>query len=150
MASDHRNAFPAATELSFFLRQKEERTMLEDTKAALLDLDKVTVFFRQLEDECLVASMRLHQERLTLPIQTTPLLMSSCVIRPTLNKWKPLRAKLTFYHCRFCFLFSGLNRELKQHHTGSINHLKQGHSMRSLRVLVGLVLKIRRPLLDRL
>lgn len=30
--------------------------MLEDTKAALLDLDKVTVFFRQLEDECLVAN----------------------------------------------------------------------------------------------
>ncbi|KAM9785487.1 phosphatidylinositol 3,4,5-trisphosphate-dependent Rac exchanger 1 protein [Neosynchiropus ocellatus] len=36
--------------------EKEERTMLEDTKAALLDLDKVTVFFRQLEDECLVAN----------------------------------------------------------------------------------------------
>uniref|UniRef100_A0A673B9S4 Phosphatidylinositol 3,4,5-trisphosphate-dependent Rac exchanger 1 protein n=1 Tax=Sphaeramia orbicularis TaxID=375764 RepID=A0A673B9S4_9TELE len=35
---------------------KVERTMLEDTKAALLDLDKVTVFFRQLEDECLVAN----------------------------------------------------------------------------------------------
>ncbi|XP_061656791.1 phosphatidylinositol 3,4,5-trisphosphate-dependent Rac exchanger 1 protein isoform X1 [Syngnathoides biaculeatus] len=33
---------------------KEERTMLEDTKAALSDLDKVTVFFRQLEDECLI------------------------------------------------------------------------------------------------
>uniref|UniRef100_A0A672IZW8 Phosphatidylinositol 3,4,5-trisphosphate-dependent Rac exchanger 1 protein n=1 Tax=Salarias fasciatus TaxID=181472 RepID=A0A672IZW8_SALFA len=38
------------------LVRKEERTMLEDTKAALLDLDKVTVFFRQLEDECLVAN----------------------------------------------------------------------------------------------
>ncbi|XP_054626845.1 phosphatidylinositol 3,4,5-trisphosphate-dependent Rac exchanger 1 protein isoform X1 [Dunckerocampus dactyliophorus] len=35
---------------------KEERTMLEDTKAALSDLDKVTVFFRQLVDECLVAN----------------------------------------------------------------------------------------------
>uniref|UniRef100_A0A8C6L213 Phosphatidylinositol-3,4,5-trisphosphate dependent Rac exchange factor 1 n=1 Tax=Nothobranchius furzeri TaxID=105023 RepID=A0A8C6L213_NOTFU len=35
---------------------KEERTMLEDTKAALLDLDKVTVFFKPLEDECLVAN----------------------------------------------------------------------------------------------
>uniref|UniRef100_A0A3Q1FSR4 Phosphatidylinositol-3,4,5-trisphosphate-dependent Rac exchange factor 1 n=1 Tax=Acanthochromis polyacanthus TaxID=80966 RepID=A0A3Q1FSR4_9TELE len=35
---------------------KEERTMLEDTKAALLDLDKVTVFFRPLEDECLVTN----------------------------------------------------------------------------------------------
>uniref|UniRef100_A0A3Q3MJP7 Phosphatidylinositol 3,4,5-trisphosphate-dependent Rac exchanger 1 protein n=1 Tax=Labrus bergylta TaxID=56723 RepID=A0A3Q3MJP7_9LABR len=35
---------------------KEQRTMLEDTKAALLDLDKVTVFFRQLEDEFLVAN----------------------------------------------------------------------------------------------
>uniref|UniRef100_A0A7N8YIC1 Phosphatidylinositol 3,4,5-trisphosphate-dependent Rac exchanger 1 protein n=1 Tax=Mastacembelus armatus TaxID=205130 RepID=A0A7N8YIC1_9TELE len=35
---------------------KEERTMLEDTKAALLDLDKVTVFFRQLEEECLVSN----------------------------------------------------------------------------------------------
>uniref|UniRef100_A0A671YAN6 Phosphatidylinositol-3,4,5-trisphosphate dependent Rac exchange factor 1 n=1 Tax=Sparus aurata TaxID=8175 RepID=A0A671YAN6_SPAAU len=38
------------------LVRTEERTMLEDTKAALLDLDKVTVFFRQLEDECLVAN----------------------------------------------------------------------------------------------
>uniref|UniRef100_A0A3P8UTL3 Phosphatidylinositol-3,4,5-trisphosphate dependent Rac exchange factor 1 n=1 Tax=Cynoglossus semilaevis TaxID=244447 RepID=A0A3P8UTL3_CYNSE len=35
---------------------REERTMLEDTKAALSDLDKVTVFFRQLEDECLVTN----------------------------------------------------------------------------------------------
>ncbi|XP_023185695.1 phosphatidylinositol 3,4,5-trisphosphate-dependent Rac exchanger 1 protein isoform X1 [Xiphophorus maculatus] len=35
---------------------KAERTMLEDTKAALLDLDKVSVFFRPLEDECLVAN----------------------------------------------------------------------------------------------
>ncbi|CAK6955095.1 phosphatidylinositol 3%2C4,5-trisphosphate-dependent Rac exchanger 1 protein [Scomber scombrus] len=35
---------------------KGERTMLEDTKAALLDLDKVTVFFKPLEDECLVAN----------------------------------------------------------------------------------------------
>ncbi|XP_061623647.1 phosphatidylinositol 3,4,5-trisphosphate-dependent Rac exchanger 1 protein [Phyllopteryx taeniolatus] len=35
---------------------KEERTMLEDTKAALSDLDKVTVFFRQLDDECLIAN----------------------------------------------------------------------------------------------
>lgn len=42
--------------------------MLEDTKAALLDLDKVTVFFRQLENECLVASKRLHEQSLTLPI----------------------------------------------------------------------------------
>ena len=41
--------------------------MLEDTKAALLDLDKVTVFFRPLEDECLVASKRnsVDKERLT-------------------------------------------------------------------------------------
>ncbi|MEQ2206508.1 hypothetical protein XENOCAPTIV_030341 [Xenoophorus captivus] len=47
-----------APHLSFFslLWQKAERTMLEDTKAALLDLDKVTVFFRPLEDECLVAN----------------------------------------------------------------------------------------------
>lgn len=62
------------------LRQKEERTMLEDTKAALLDLDKVTVFFRQLEDECLVASKRLYQQRLTRLIQTSLLLMSSCMV----------------------------------------------------------------------
>ncbi len=54
--------------------------MLEDTKAALLDLDKVTVFFRQLEDECLVASKKLYQQRLTWFIQTTVLLMSSCMI----------------------------------------------------------------------
>lgn len=68
--------------LSFLslLLQKEERTMLEDTKAALLDLDKVTVFFRQLEDECLVASKKLYQQRLTWFIQTTVLLMSSCMI----------------------------------------------------------------------
>uniref|UniRef100_A0A669CAM3 Phosphatidylinositol-3,4,5-trisphosphate dependent Rac exchange factor 1 n=1 Tax=Oreochromis niloticus TaxID=8128 RepID=A0A669CAM3_ORENI len=42
--------------LHFQSTLKEERTMLEDTKAALSDLDKVTVFFRQLEDECLVAN----------------------------------------------------------------------------------------------
>ena len=41
--------------------------MLEATKAALLDLDKVTVFFKPLEDECLVASKRLRQPRLTGP-----------------------------------------------------------------------------------
>uniref|UniRef100_A0AAY4ELP1 Phosphatidylinositol 3,4,5-trisphosphate-dependent Rac exchanger 1 protein n=1 Tax=Denticeps clupeoides TaxID=299321 RepID=A0AAY4ELP1_9TELE len=35
---------------------REERTMLEDTKAALLDLDKVTVSFRQQKDQCLVAN----------------------------------------------------------------------------------------------
>lgn len=51
-------------------RQREERTMLEDTKAALQDLDKVTVFFRQLENECLVAS-----EHLLLP--NTKLLIPS-------------------------------------------------------------------------
>lgn len=44
--------------------------MLEDTKAALQDLDKVTVFFRQLENECLVAS-----EHLLLP--NTKLLIPS-------------------------------------------------------------------------
>ncbi|XP_056444393.1 phosphatidylinositol 3,4,5-trisphosphate-dependent Rac exchanger 1 protein [Gadus chalcogrammus] len=33
---------------------KEERTMLEDTKAALLDLDKLTVFFKQTQNEYLV------------------------------------------------------------------------------------------------
>lgn len=70
-------SYRATTELFFFFNsplpwQKEERTMLEDTKAALLDLDKVTVFFRQLEDECLVASKRLHHERLTLPIHHPP------------------------------------------------------------------------------
>lgn len=45
--------------------------MLEDTKAALLDLDKVTVFFRQLEDECLVASKKLYEESLTWLIQAS-------------------------------------------------------------------------------
>ncbi|KAK0143831.1 Phosphatidylinositol 3,4,5-trisphosphate-dependent Rac exchanger 1 protein [Merluccius polli] len=35
---------------------KEECTMLEDTKAALLDLDKLTVFFKRTEDEYLVAN----------------------------------------------------------------------------------------------
>lgn len=74
------------SEISFFPLQKEERTMLEDTKAALLDLDKVTVFFRQLEDECLVASKRVHQQRKTWFIQTRLLLMSSCIIGQSLNK----------------------------------------------------------------
>ncbi|KAG9331185.1 hypothetical protein JZ751_019899 [Albula glossodonta] len=37
---------------------KQERAMLEDTKAALLDLDRVTVCFGQLEDDCLVATDR--------------------------------------------------------------------------------------------
>nr|XP_014341611.1 PREDICTED: phosphatidylinositol 3,4,5-trisphosphate-dependent Rac exchanger 1 protein [Latimeria chalumnae] len=35
---------------------KEERTMLEDTTVALSDLDKVTFYFRQLEEEYLVAN----------------------------------------------------------------------------------------------
>lgn len=54
--------------------------MLEDTKAALSDLDKVTVFFRQLEDECLVASKRLYEQSLAWPIQATLLLMGSCMV----------------------------------------------------------------------
>lgn len=59
-----------------FFHQKEEQTMLEDTKAALSDLDKVTVFFRQLEDECLVASKRCGQN----PLQQ----MGCCMVRLTL------------------------------------------------------------------
>lgn len=52
--------------------------MLEDTKAALSDLDKVTVFFRQLEDECLVASKRRGHNQ-TLPLVQVPLqLTGSC------------------------------------------------------------------------
>ncbi|XP_036387766.1 phosphatidylinositol 3,4,5-trisphosphate-dependent Rac exchanger 1 protein-like [Megalops cyprinoides] len=39
---------------------QEERIMLEDTKGALQDLDKVTVFFRQLEDECLVTNTSVY------------------------------------------------------------------------------------------
>lgn len=35
-----------------------------------------------------------------------------------------------------------MNRELKQHCNGSINHLKQGQSMQSLEVLIVLVLQI--------
>lgn len=42
--------------------------MLEDTKTALSDLDKVTVFFRQLEDECLVASKTPAIEAAPRPI----------------------------------------------------------------------------------
>lgn len=34
--------------------------MLEDTKATLQDLEKVTVLFRPLENECLVPSMIAH------------------------------------------------------------------------------------------
>lgn len=54
--------------------------MLEDTKAALSDLDRVTVFFRQLEDECLVASKRRGPNQ-TLPLARVPLqLMGSCLV----------------------------------------------------------------------
>ncbi|XP_066558908.1 phosphatidylinositol 3,4,5-trisphosphate-dependent Rac exchanger 1 protein [Amia ocellicauda] len=58
---------------------KEERTMLEDTKAALLDLDKVTVYFRQLEDECLVAntSVFYHVEGSRQALKVT-LYLDSC------------------------------------------------------------------------
>uniref|UniRef100_A0AAR2M4Q1 Phosphatidylinositol-3,4,5-trisphosphate-dependent Rac exchange factor 1 n=1 Tax=Pygocentrus nattereri TaxID=42514 RepID=A0AAR2M4Q1_PYGNA len=41
---------------------RDERTMLEDTKAALVDLDKVTVLFRPLENECLVANTPVHYQ----------------------------------------------------------------------------------------
>lgn len=41
---------------------REERIMLEDTKAALQDLDKVTVLFRPLENECLVANTPVHYQ----------------------------------------------------------------------------------------
>lgn len=53
--------------------------MLEDTKAALLELDKVTVFFRQLEDECLVASKRLFINKGQFDLFKPQLLMSSCM-----------------------------------------------------------------------
>ncbi|KAG7471975.1 hypothetical protein MATL_G00103680 [Megalops atlanticus] len=58
---------------------KEERTMLEDTKAALQDLDKVTIYFRQLEDECLVAntSVGYHVEGSRQALRVT-LLLDSC------------------------------------------------------------------------
>ncbi|KAJ8260075.1 hypothetical protein GJAV_G00176780 [Gymnothorax javanicus] len=39
---------------------QKERTMLEDTKAALADVEKVTVHFRQLEDEYLVTNTLVH------------------------------------------------------------------------------------------
>ncbi|MFT7804716.1 phosphatidylinositol 3,4,5-trisphosphate-dependent Rac exchanger 1 protein [Arapaima gigas] len=58
---------------------KEERSMLEDTKAALLDLDKVTVYFRQLEDECLVpnTSVCYHVEGSRQALRVT-LYLDSC------------------------------------------------------------------------
>uniref|UniRef100_A0A6Q2XEI5 Phosphatidylinositol-3,4,5-trisphosphate-dependent Rac exchange factor 1 n=1 Tax=Esox lucius TaxID=8010 RepID=A0A6Q2XEI5_ESOLU len=58
---------------------EEERTMLEDTKAALLDLDKVTVFFRQLQDECLVANtpVSYHVEGSRQALRVT-LYLDSC------------------------------------------------------------------------
>ncbi|KPP79998.1 phosphatidylinositol 3,4,5-trisphosphate-dependent Rac exchanger 1 protein-like, partial [Scleropages formosus] len=61
------------------LHMKEERTMLEDTKAALLDLDKVSVYFRQLEDECLVAntSVCYHVEGSRQALRVT-LYLDSC------------------------------------------------------------------------
>lgn len=56
--------------------------MLEDTKAALSDLDKVTVFFRQLEDECLVTSKSISKDS----VHSEPALMSSCSIPASSNK----------------------------------------------------------------
>ncbi|KAJ8265642.1 hypothetical protein COCON_G00147410 [Conger conger] len=41
---------------------KEEKTMLEDTKAAMQDLDRVTVCFRPLDDECLVANTPVYYQ----------------------------------------------------------------------------------------
>ncbi|TSN76597.1 Phosphatidylinositol 3,4,5-trisphosphate-dependent Rac exchanger 1 protein [Bagarius yarrelli] len=41
---------------------REERTMLEDTKAALQDLEKVSVLFKPLENECLVANTPVHYQ----------------------------------------------------------------------------------------
>ncbi|XP_036388969.1 phosphatidylinositol 3,4,5-trisphosphate-dependent Rac exchanger 1 protein-like [Megalops cyprinoides] len=58
---------------------KEERTMLEDTKAALQDLDKVTVYFRQLEDECLVANTSVcYQVEGSRQALRVTLLLDSC------------------------------------------------------------------------
>ncbi|XP_064155468.1 phosphatidylinositol 3,4,5-trisphosphate-dependent Rac exchanger 1 protein-like [Anguilla rostrata] len=58
---------------------KEERTMLEDTKAALLDLDKVTVCFRPLEDECLVANTSVcYQVEGSRQALRVTLLLDSC------------------------------------------------------------------------
>lgn len=86
--------------------------MLEDTKAALSDLDKVTVFFRQLEDECLVASKRRGQNQ-TRPLVLVPLqLMGSCVVRLPLNNI-PLCGFIGAIEDLLFFSFSGkwLNRE---------------------------------------
>ncbi|KAL1269880.1 hypothetical protein QQF64_032169 [Cirrhinus molitorella] len=41
---------------------REERFMLEDAKAALQDLEKVTVLFRPLENECLVPNTSVHYQ----------------------------------------------------------------------------------------
>uniref|UniRef100_A0A671MA44 Phosphatidylinositol 3,4,5-trisphosphate-dependent Rac exchanger 1 protein-like n=1 Tax=Sinocyclocheilus anshuiensis TaxID=1608454 RepID=A0A671MA44_9TELE len=41
---------------------REERIMLEDTKAALQDLEKVTVLFRPMENECLVPNTSVHYQ----------------------------------------------------------------------------------------
>ncbi|KAK6471881.1 phosphatidylinositol 3,4,5-trisphosphate-dependent Rac exchanger 1 protein-like [Huso huso] len=68
---------------------KEERTMLEDTKTALLDLDKVTVYFRQLEDECLVAntSIYYHVEGSRQSLKIT-LYLDSCHFSELPTKFK--------------------------------------------------------------
>lgn len=95
-----------------FVHQKEERTMLEDTKAALSDLDKVTVFFRQLEDECLVASKRRGHNQ-TLPLVQVPLqLTGSCRVWLPLNNI-PLCGFIGAIEDLLFFSFSGkwLNRE---------------------------------------
>ncbi|XP_026871807.2 phosphatidylinositol 3,4,5-trisphosphate-dependent Rac exchanger 1 protein [Electrophorus electricus] len=41
---------------------REELTMLEDMKAALEDLEKVSVLFRPLEDHCIVANTPVHYQ----------------------------------------------------------------------------------------
>uniref|UniRef100_A0A3Q3J7Q9 Phosphatidylinositol-3,4,5-trisphosphate-dependent Rac exchange factor 1 n=1 Tax=Monopterus albus TaxID=43700 RepID=A0A3Q3J7Q9_MONAL len=68
---------------------KEERTMLEDTKAALLDLDKVTVFFKQMEDECLVANTPVcYQVEGSRQALRVTLYMDSCHFSELPNRLK--------------------------------------------------------------
>lgn len=49
------------THLLCFLSQTDEQAMLEDTQVALIDLEKVTFYFRQFEGEPLVASKFIEQ-----------------------------------------------------------------------------------------
>lgn len=61
--------------------QTDEQAMLEDTQVALIDLEKVTFYFKQFEGEPLVAStytVTLSFSRAIVSVSRWPLLCFKC------------------------------------------------------------------------